>query len=198
MKAIKQSINNSYFSSKENTVFSCPDKAYFLVNEHKTIQQPASLRWASNFIHKTIRVLYHLLHGSIVKQVAIDRSGQQVLVDILSTEGSYIPRYSFLGTPQVLYMLPVNADKKSSAPLPFTVSVKTLEENCYELQIEGNKASKQELGVNIYDESNRLVFSEQITYSGSFNRLYDLKWPHCTDVSFEIISKYGICSAEII
>lgn len=158
--------------------------------ENKGIKQTASTPWLTNFIYKALQSLYTIMKGSIVKLVASDRGGQQVLVDIMSTEGSFLPSYNFLGTPQALYLLPVGRD--TSSTVPYKVSVKPLEQNCFELVIEGSKRGKEDLDIKIYDEATRLIFSEQVTCTGRFKRLYDLKWPQLTDVSFEVSSKYGV------
>jgi hypothetical protein len=186
----KQPLYTSTISHTEPSTFNGLPEKYDV--------QTAPLQWVKNSLHRALQAMYHILHSRLAKLVTVDQDGKQVLVDIISPEGSFLPRYSFTGTAQVLYMLPVNSATKISKAFPFTAIVKPLEENCYELIIEGSRQKKESLGINIYGEANTLLYSEEISYTGHFNRLYDLKWPALTDISFEVISKYGSCKAEII
>ncbi|MDO1444976.1 hypothetical protein Q0590_01875 [Rhodocytophaga aerolata] len=187
---INQPIDTPYFTNAE------PKTLHSLSGKSDT--QPAPLQWVKHTLHKVLRAVYHMLHSSLAKLVTVNQDGQQVLVDIISPEGSSLPRYSFSGTAQVLYMLPVNSATKSARTVPFKAIVKPLEENCYELIIEGGRQKKEPLAINIYGETNTLLYSEKIMYNGHFSRLYDLKWPHLPNISFEVISRYGACKAEII
>lgn len=167
---------------------------------NQTIIQTTAIHLVLHTIYKQIQASYLSTQAWMVKLADSYLNEQIMLADKIIRENSRVYLYNFLGSPQALFLLPddykewrtrnsLPANKDEIQPLSSVVSVLPLDKHHYELQISGNTT---DLRVNIYDEAEVLILSEQITRKGYFSRMYDVKWAKAAAISFEVVSDNAI------
>ncbi len=196
----KQKMNEAMLTMVSNVTGRILYKSRNPIREAQAAIQTTTLTLVIHAIYKNLQAKHQAAQAWIVKIADTYYNEQIMLADEIIKENSRLYPYNFLGLPQTLVLSPNSYQRRStqtSSPvvnkqmpsLSSICRVRLLDKHRCELVISGNT---EELRVNIYDEVNNLILSEQITRQGNFSRIYDLKWAKAATICLEVISKNGI------
>jgi len=154
--------------------------------------------------------VYNLVYRSaapgIVKVTITNEVGQIVMFDQIEANSSFLRPYNLIALPAGSYTITVlDRNGKTSMPLVHaatslaslarpTMQVKPVEAKKYALTLLGIAADA--VTVNIYDDKQNLVFTEEIAGKGSFTRVYDLTKIYASNFNFEVISNGQVVSQK--
>lgn len=143
------------------------------------------------YVNGVLSLLYTIqkqvlgIKNKMIQEIYASLQQQIMSVDEIIKDGSSVYPYNFTGSPHVFVTVP--ASQKGTVPIAekAIVNATSIDKHRYHLQVIGHPGYKR---INIYDEFDNLVLSEQINLETNFSRIYDLKWTKATNVSFEIVS----------